>query len=183
MSANDFYYAIVPSLQPRLWIFIHTSLAIYTLLLALYIIEAIDIEGERPEAAALYKLWNFGTTIIWCMKAGLESWWSYMSISIEGLVTVPAASTTFTWFDKLRNSDRLFTNVLEVTLAIYVLIDSVILLWEWEIKGDDLQMSLFNVSLNLAGFTYAMILDGNKLMNARQDEVSPLEKATYTEIE
>ena len=157
--------------------------------MALHIIIAMKITGERPDAAASYKIWDFATTIVWCMEATLESWWSYMTTSITGILKTP---TVTNWWDILLNSEY-STHLIELGLAAYFVFDSGTVLWKWEIKNQDFQTSLVSVLLNLAGFTYAMIRDMKKIKNEFDDGGTTtatavisgrnqIDKETYTQI-
>ena len=153
--------------------------------MALHIIIAMKITGERPDAAASYKIWDFTTTIIWCMEAALESWWSYMTTTITGIIKTP---TTTNWWDVFLLNSEYSSHLIELGLAIYFLFDSGSVLWKWEIKNQDFQTSLVSVLLNLGSFTYAMIRDWKKVKVEFDDTTTTvgrnqiIDKETYTQI-
>ena len=64
----------IPSVNPLEWFFVNTFLVAYSTVLCMHIVLAIRNVGERPAATASYLIYNFATTVVWCLEAGLESW-------------------------------------------------------------------------------------------------------------
>lgn len=153
----DFYHMWVPSLAPKRWFIINLTLVLYSILQLIAIILSIHFTGERPDATATYLIWSFSTTVVWCVEAGLESWWAYMTASIDAILISPTSSPKLCW-ETFKSADYV-TNVLELLLAVYYLIDSFWLLWLWKIKGDDIYSSLYDVLLNSVFYIYAMVRD------------------------
>ena len=93
---------------------------------------------HRLEDSQLYLVYNFGTTIIWCLEVTLT-------------VLVPAEDEGG-WLD--------FSLVwIELLLAIYFLTDSILLFQKWA-KTGDWESELADTMLNTIGYVYFLIKPG-----------------------
>ncbi len=180
----------VPSQSPQTWIVINTVCFVYSLVLSIYIVKALRDSGERPSVGALYLIWNFGTTIVWCFEAGLETRWNYqtmVSYTVHGTSTTvvgheheddfspsdSGASGAESWWRSwwrscwswsAANLDYI-ANLMELLVAVYFSIGSAVLLWNWKIRVQDVSETLVDVTTNLVFYFYAMIRDFVRLHN------------------
>jgi hypothetical protein len=136
----------VPSRHPSLWVVINSLCLASSIAVLAQVLLATDDEVERPEAAAWYFVWYFGTCVIWCIEAGLESWWSHSAHVVGGTV----------WARESPSS------AIELVIAVYFSIDSVLLLYRWEIMKQDVYAELFDVIISCAAYTYALARDSSK---------------------
>mmetsp|Transcript_9938 Transcript_9938/g.12520 ORF Transcript_9938/g.12520 Transcript_9938/m.12520 type:complete len:176 (-) Transcript_9938:118-645(-) len=166
----------VPSQSPETWIVINTVCFIYSLLLSFYIVQALGDLGERPSAQASYIIWNFGTTLVWCFEAGIESWWNYRMIVVQR----QNDSQKISWWRAATSSGNI-ANLIELLVAVYFSIGSAVLLWKWAITGENLNERLLDVVTNLVFYFYAMVRDFVRLHSILRDD--RLKNEMYTQIE
>ena len=157
-TMNDNFRIWVPSQSPQKWFIINTLCFLYSLASCIELVRSFRDLGERPPATANYIIYNFSTTIAWCLEAGFESWWSYKIEKEERVSSPLSVSPSPSWWHTLSNSAH-FTNIAELAAAVFFLFDSADLLWTWKIKGQDVKELLYGVVLNLLFYLYAMIRD------------------------
>jgi hypothetical protein len=163
----------VPSLRPTRWFVINECLLLYSLIEIAVIVMTIKDLGARPYVEGNYIIWSFLTTVVWCFESGLESWWSIHNILVHRRESF--FSDAFVWM-----------NVIESSAAIYFLFDTATLLFEWKVKEQDIEASLFDVVLNSVFYLYATIRDFSRIMKGSvMSQMSPTDdegNALYTEI-
>ncbi len=168
--------AWVPSLYPRRWLIINTTLVLYSLLQLTFIIIAIRYRGERPDATASYIIWNFSTTLAWWIEAGLEWWWCHRTFNATH-------GTSSNWWDKYKDVHFLAAE-LELGLALYYLVDSTHILWVWHIQGEDVLSSMYDVLLNSVFYVYAMTRDFIRVRRIWQRSSDDIESHdSYVELD
>ena len=157
----------VPSQSPRTWLGINAFYFLYSLLISFYIVISLRETGERPGAFGGYLVWNFSTTIIWCLEAGLESLWIFETTGMAAQEENEGdEGPTSPWWHKLASLDYA-ANVVELLLAMFYVVVSSTLLWEWKIKNQNVEDSLFDVVTNLTFYFYAMVRDFVRIHNAK----------------
>mmetsp|Transcript_15864 Transcript_15864/g.18083 ORF Transcript_15864/g.18083 Transcript_15864/m.18083 type:complete len:184 (-) Transcript_15864:102-653(-) len=149
----------VPSRNPSKWIIINLSLLLYSLIISFSIVVALRENDEKPTAATLYLVWNFSTTLAWCIETGLESWWSYDTYCNISTSTLPGDSefsnrtTLQIWWKEKKEE------MIELVLAIYFLIGSSMILWKLNIKKENVEEELNDVAISILAYLYACVRD------------------------
>jgi hypothetical protein len=178
MIGNEQLQEWVPSQRPKIWLFINTSLVLYSLIVCVELVVALKNVQEIPVATAFYIIYNLITTLMWCLEAGLETLWGYKEASIiaqdedeEGQSSSSSSSSPSWWYN-LVNSNYLLSKI-ELSMAIFFLIDSGILVLEWHIYGrDEVRQSMYDVVLNLIFYIYAMVRDFVRLYHINNNGTS-----------
>ena len=125
--------ACAPERYPFGWLMVNLVCLVATSVTLGDMLIATDDLSERPRAAALYLVWNFGTTIIWLVEVGLSI----------ALLQSREQERRVSW-----------EKPVELILAIYFTFDSLHLLWKWKVQKQDIEEELFDVSVNLLGFLF-----------------------------
>ena len=125
--------ACAPERYPLGWLGVNVTCLLATTVVLVDVLIATDDLAERPTAAALYLVWNFGTTLVWLAEVGL-------SVALL----------------QSRETERIMTweKPVELLLAIYLSCDSLHLLWKSKVKRQDIEEELFDVSVNLLSFVF-----------------------------
>jgi hypothetical protein len=177
MIDNEQLQEWVPSQRPKIWFNINTSLVLYSLIVSVKLVVALKNAHEVPEATAFYIIWNFITTFMWCLEAGLETLWGYKeSITKqdegEGEEGQSSSSSSSSWWCKLINSNYL-SNGIELSVGIFFLIDSGILVLKWDIHGlDEVKENIYGIVVNLIFYIYAMVRDFVRLYHINNNGTS-----------
>jgi hypothetical protein len=162
----------VPSLSPTRWFIINECLLFYTLAQFSIIVMSVKDSGAKPTVAASYILWNFSTTIVWCFESGLESWW---------IIRTGALSMVDP--EKDLSSITVLAYIIELSVALYFLFDSIIFLLEWQVTTQDKTSSLFDVTLNSAIYFYAAIRDFMRIVTGNvKNQLLEDESKTYVDM-
>jgi len=123
-----------PNHHPKAWFAVNLICAAASLALLLCLLWAVDDPlAMRPVAAALYLIYSFGTTVIWCVEIGLTAWDN----------TATSATGSLSWEIRI-----------ELALAVYFLVDSLQLLYEWRLLEQDPTINLVEAIFNFAGYLY-----------------------------
>lgn len=125
-----------PSNIPGLWDFVNAFFFLWSLLLALELSMSGDGSHYRLENTRLYFIWNFSTTITWCLEVTL---------------TVLARADDENWQDS-------WPITMELLLAIYFSFDSINAFRNWKSgRGESPETELFDASISTIAYLYLLI--------------------------
>lgn len=132
---------LAPINSPMLWEFINAILFAWSFLLTLEISNAVIGESlnHSLEESHWYLIWNFGSTIIWCLE-----------VTLTALVRA----------DEGENWQDSYLILCELVLAIYFTCDSIRLYRKWREESGDLEGELFDAILNTIGYFYLLLKAG-----------------------
>ena len=113
-----------PHQQPKIWVLINSSILAWSTILLIDVVGTLNEDAENDEKTYTelqYLIWNFGTCLVWVLEVGLNIFDFIDSKEELGENSL------------LQHTDRSITNTqnetlplwIELSLAIYFLIDSV----------------------------------------------------------
>lgn len=140
--------ACVPENNPSFWTLVNFILCLWSIVL---VYEILGTEGplERRYGQQLYLIWNFGSTIAWCFEIGLTVWHHHVTPSRSPI-----------WSDRL-----------QLGLAVYFLIDSILLFKKWTNPDKKIDDELIDVIINSLSYL-AILISTAKMWYHQKDVVS-----------
>lgn len=149
----------MPDQSPLAWTCINLFCLVWSLILVfdIFLVEE-DLE-DRPGAAAMYLVWNFGTTAVWCVEVGLQQVGYHASCHDDknhGTFFInnhgdDGGGTQRTRFKLLL--DR-WVRWIELGLAVFFLVDSMMLLYKWRLAHNHLEEELGEVLINVFAYLF-----------------------------
>jgi len=137
-----------PEKSPLHWAVINAICFLSCMAVLFDIFMAEDHLIKRPFVRASYIVWNFGTTVVWLFET---------SFTVIHQIPRP-----LTW-----------EHVIEIFLAVYFLVDSLEMLYEWQVKHGKLEEELHDVCINGGAYLYELV-ECVRIYSAR---------SSFTEIE
>ena len=157
-----------PQGNPSIWFVINITCLTASFVTLVDLLVASDYDlSERPTAQALYLLWNFGTTAVWCAEIGLSA--AFIVLQQQQQESTSSSWNAIGWDKRL-----------ELLLALYFTADSAHLLWKWKIKKQKLDEELGDACLSLLGYFYTSY-ETYQQKRQRQQEGSSEEQSTVDE--
>ena len=144
---------IAPVNAPRLWTLINAICFIWSICLAIDLIyaDAPSLLDHLSHKFA-YLVWNFGTTIIWLMEIGLTAY-----------------EVELTTFDVFYFHDSEYISMLlELMLALYFTIDSLILFVNWHMADFDINDGFWNATISALAYCYVLVKSHFDYSNKRE---------------
>lgn len=120
-----------PEQSPLRWAVINAACFLASVAVFVDVLVAETDVSERPAARASYLIWNFGTTIVWLFEVATIIHYRYPALKWEHCV--------------------------EILLAVYFTVDSIHLIYMWQIKKQDVEEELWDVAINAV--VYAIVLE------------------------
>ena len=150
------------------WTVINAILCVWSLLLLYQILWTSQSPTDRLYGERLYLIWNFGTTLVWCLEVG----WTMRIKSQDnnddnrnrrqdGRAASAAATTTWSWCPSL--------DCIQLLIAIYFLLDSLHLLIKWKVKGD-IDEELFDVIISSVAYLGQLVHTGRSWYRGQKEE-------------
>jgi hypothetical protein len=124
-----FVIRCVPEFNPFPWIVINALCCAWSVWL-IYALHDTDTPRERILGTHLYLIWNFVTTIMWCVEVGLIV--SYSSPS---------------WVRKV-----------ELVLAFYFMIEALQVAKDWKEPDNQIWLEYFDLSLNSLAYLFELYM-------------------------
>ena len=128
---------LAPANSPSLWLCINFVCCLWSVLLVVSILSTMS-PLNRLEGTQLYFIWNFGTTLVWCIEAGLNGYYARQH-------QLSNTNSRFPW-----------TSVLEVALAIYFTADSIHLFRKWLKPDQDIEGELADTIVSTLAYAYQL---------------------------
>jgi hypothetical protein len=141
-----------PSRAPLKWLAVNLVCWVASLVLLAHLLLSLllwEVEGDaslKPVAASLYLIWNFSTTVVWCVESGLKF--------LEQQHVLAPTSRPSSSSQPLGSGWALR---LEVAVAIYFLADSIHLLIQWRLRDDDLEANLLEASVSSLAYLWVSV--------------------------
>lgn len=148
---------MTPKRRPRLWIAIN-SLALIASILLLGITIYTDDDSRAVELADQYYLvYNFGTTIIWCLESALSAFAVVVPNSNNRRIESGTSETNESAApdDKKKRFQSLLV-IAQFALAFYFVGESIVLLWRWKWEQEDIGIIFSVVVLNCVAYSIAL---------------------------
>ena len=146
-----------PFIPIVIWTALNAAALAASLLLAVELIFALDDWHEKPNAAGLYLIWNFSTTLLWVVEVSFRvyDWRLHHHRRREREI----GSSDGSFLSSLRNMTTVdsIELVVEWTFAMLFTIDSIKLLIKWKVKNQDIEEDLVEAVLNIIAFGYITI--------------------------
>ena len=141
---DDWMIQWSPKRHPRGWLVVNLVCLVASLALAANIVLFFRDDPElRPVGAALYLLYNFTTTLIWCVEIGLTAWEQQAEFS----------SSSSSWLSRLLRNTT-WPVRLELIVAVYFFADSLHLLWKWRLTKNKLEAGLWDAMIGSVAYLY-----------------------------
>ena len=139
-----------PATHPVVWCITNSVCAFASALALADLLIATDDFLERPFATALYLIWNFATTGVWLVEIGLTVVWHiWTALNEDGNRTMASDAGFWSLVTRIPWIPRI-----ELLLAVYFLLDSMRLLWKWQLQGQDVEAELVEVVINFLAYLY-----------------------------
>lgn len=120
------------------WFVINIFCVVVSLLLLLDLVYAIHIVSERPFASSFTFVYDFTTTVIWCVEIAARVEVSRRSVEEPSRLTV-------------------CLTVAEVVVAAYFLWDSGVLLYEWRVRNEEILPQIQDAVFNLLAYLWLVV--------------------------
>jgi hypothetical protein len=164
----------LPDQRPLAWTWINVLCLVWSLILVtdIFLVHVDTDLEDRPGARAMYLVWNFATTFVWCFEVGLKQVAAVCyhvgsrnygggdggDTGRDGIMAT-TTSTSSTLQESRRRGLELFfdhwaVRWIEMLLAVFFLVDSFRLLYKWRLKHGDLDAELGEAVLNVLAYLF-----------------------------
>ena len=116
------------------WLMINLGCFLFSIFLLVDLLLAKSRSSERLFAAAFYIVYNWVTTVIWCVEISFRMIWEKVHAGKHGWDTL-----------------------IEFLLAIFFLGDSIRLIFIWELKGQDIKDEAWDAIVNALSYLFIAI--------------------------
>jgi hypothetical protein len=156
---------MTPKYRPRLWIAINGVVLLISVTLLRLAIMAKEDSRALKFANEYYMVYNYGTTLIWCLESALSAFVLpvVLSPSQYSRARIRRASIPGDDYDeeeynkkKIEDCQSTLLNI-QFALSAYFVGDSMVVLWRFKWKKEDIDIIMVEVVLNCFAYSVGLI--------------------------
>jgi hypothetical protein len=163
---NKWLEQMTPKYRPRLWIAINGVVLVTSVTLLCLAILAKEHSRALEFANEYYMVYNYVTTLIWCLESALSAFVLPVVLSPsqqQSRDRIRRASLPSDAYDEEAYHKKKIENCqstvlyIQFALSAYFVGDSMVVLWRWKWKEEDIDIIMVEVVLNCFAYAIGLI--------------------------